>query len=124
SRLRLAHLGVFVESVEERSVNRVVPVEGNINDNQFDLNLSQSGVVRNERYNAVMQETAAQAEELVSKVCKAQAGWMQAAGRVLKSLLLQRAWALWLCRGEEAEAGGFWALQLSLSEQIKYIWKY
>jgi len=119
---RLAHFGVFVETVEGRSIAPIVPVEGTINDNEFALNVSQSGVVRNERFDAVIHETALQAEELLSKVCRAQAARMKDTGQLLKSLLVQRGWALWLRQGEEAEAGGFW-MDLSFFEVMAYVWK-
>ena len=131
SRLRLAHFGVFVEDVERHPGGNpavplpgpLIPVEGTINDDDFELNISQSGVVRNERYNAVMQEGSVQAEELLSRVSRAQARRMQVVGRLIQNWLLRRAWSRWLRMGEEAEAGGFWSLDLSFGEAIGYALK-
>src|SRR5438034_6994440 len=48
---------------------------------------------------------------------------MQATGTVLKSSFARRAWGLWMRQGEKAEASVFW-MELSLGEQMRYLWKY
>ena len=63
STIRLYNYGVYVETVELDMPFELV--EADINDDQFILNVSQSGVVRNARFEQTMKLTQTQIERLV-----------------------------------------------------------
>ena len=95
---------MFAEEVNVKF--ELARVKGYINDDQLTLNVSQSGIVRNERFKKTLEVVAAQAEKLLLQMIPQQTARLAEAGRRLQSSRLLRAWVDWLTRGEEAESAG------------------
>ncbi len=85
--LRLHSYGVLVESIRlQRPLDHI---DGSINDDQLTLNVSQAGVVRNERFEQTMKIVGTHAGKLLLRVIGKQAGHLSEIGRQpLKELAL------------------------------------
>jgi hypothetical protein len=120
--VRLHNYGVFVEAVEvEPSLLRVDCL---LNDDQFTLNVSQTGVVRNERFDQTMQVIHSEGERLLLATIRQQVAGLAEASKLMSGKFMHRAWRHWLERGEDAELGGLFTLTQSLFEDMTYAVKW
>ena len=110
--IRFHVFGVFAEAVNVKFA--LARVKGSINDDRLTLNVSQSGIVRNECFQKTLEVVAAQAGKLLLQEIPFQAARLAEVGQFVRRPMLLRAWADWLTRGEEAERAG----SVNLSEGL------
>jgi len=93
SMVRLYQCGVFVEEVE--SDLPMVPVVASINNDLFNLNVSQAGVVRDQHFEAAMRIVAEQAQKLLVQVSRAQGETLMPCAALRRRRDARRHWSRW-----------------------------